>query len=97
MEFVGLKVVEQLDDDCPKTCIMKELSSNVVPEQEIGDIIKNYRKETKSSSATHKNTGGAEGWSFISKEYSYKIPAVMCTQAMHVQSIMPLCRMAKSR
>ena len=68
MEFVGVKVVEQLEDDCPKTCITKELSSNAVPEQEIGDMIKNYQKETKGSSTPHKKAGGAVGWSFISEE-----------------------------
>ena len=61
MEFVGVKVVEQLEDDCPKTCKMNELSSIAVPEQEIGDMIKNYLKETKSSSITHKKAGGAVG------------------------------------
>ena len=68
MEFVGVKVVEQFGDDCPKTCIIKELSSNAVPEQEIGDMIKNYQKEIKSSSTTCMKAGGAIGWSFISEK-----------------------------
>lgn len=59
MEFVGVKVVEQLEDDCPKTCMMKELSSNAVPEEAIGDMIKNYPNETQSSSTTHVKAGRA--------------------------------------
>ena len=52
IEFVGVKVVEQLEDDCPKTCIIKVLSSIAVPEQESGDMIKIYMKRTESFSIT---------------------------------------------
>ena len=97
IDFVGVKDVEQLEDDCPKTCIMIELSSIAVPEQESGDMIKIYVKEAESSSITHNKAGGAVGWCFIAEEESYKFPALRCTQAMHVQSTLPLCRMAKSR
>lgn len=68
MEFVGVKVVEQLEDDCPRTCIMKELSSIAIPEQESGDMIKNYIKRTESSSITHDKSGRSSRWSFIAEE-----------------------------
>lgn len=69
MEFVGVKVVEQLEDDCPRTCIMKEPSSIAIPEQESGDMIKNYIKRTESSSITHDKSGRSSSrWSFIAEE-----------------------------
>lgn len=44
MDFVGVRVVEQLEEACPKTCTTKALSSIAVPEQVSGDMIKNYTK-----------------------------------------------------
>ena len=67
IEFVGVKVVEQLEDDCPKACIMKEPSSIAVQEQESGDMIKNYLKGTESVSITYNKAGGAVGGSFIAE------------------------------
>ena len=48
IEFVGVKVVEQLEDDCPKACMMKEPSSIAVQEQESGDMIKTIWKDQKA-------------------------------------------------
>ena len=47
---------------------MKELSSIAVPEQESGDMVKNYMKQTESSLITHNKVGGAVGGSFVAEE-----------------------------
>ncbi len=97
IEFVGVKVVEQLEDDCPNTGIMKELSSTAVLEQNGGDIVKDHTQGTESSSITYNKAIEVGRCSFIAEEQEYKVPAVSCIQAMDVavQSILPLCRMAK--
>ena len=68
IEFVGVKVVEQLEDDCPNSWPMKEPSSTTVLEQDSGDMIKNQTKGTANPLITYNEAEEVGRRSFTAEE-----------------------------